>query len=138
MKQLLAILLIIGALWGCKQLYRYWEQVKARKEAEDRGGAPPPTAVSAAPSALPGLPANLEASLQAAQKQGAAGLKNWLKLYRSYVSDPRLAAIELDYLVLVSSSNPQEARTLFAAVKQRTPTNSPVFPRIKQLERTYQ
>jgi len=137
MKQLLAILLIIGALWGCKQLYRYWEQVKARKEAEDRG-APPPTAVATAPSALPGLPANLEASLQAAQKQGAAGLKNWLKLYRPYVSDPRLAAIELDYLVLVSSSNPQEARKLFEAVKQRTPTNSPVFPRIKQLERTYQ
>jgi len=84
------------------------------------------------------LPANLELSLQAAQKQGAAGLKNWFKLYRPYVSDPRLAALELDYIVLISSSNPQEARQLFAAVKQRTPTNSPVFPRIKQLEKTYQ
>ena len=33
MRQLIGILLIIGALWGCKELYRYWEKVKARKEA---------------------------------------------------------------------------------------------------------
>ena len=138
MRQLIGILLILGAIWGCKELYRYWEEVKARKEAEDRGGRPPPTSEVATPTALPGLPANLEPSLQAAQKQGAAGLKNWLKLYRPYVSDPRLAAIELDYIVLISSSNPQEARQLFAAIKQRTPTNSPIFPRIRQLEKTYQ
>lgn len=139
MRQVLGILLIIAAIWGCKELYNYWEQVKARKEVEDRGGAPAAAAaVPAAPATLPGLPANLEASLQGAQKQGAAGLKNWLKLYRPYVSDPRLAAIELDYLVLISSTAPQEARQIFAAVKQRTPTNSPVYPRIKQLEKTYQ
>ena len=137
MRQVLAILLIIGALWGGKQLYDYWEKVKARKEAEDRGGTPGPSTV-AAPTALPGLPANLESSLQTAQKQGVNGLRNWLKVYRPYVSDPRLAAIELDYVVLISSSNPQEARRIFADVKQRTPTNSPVYPRVKQLERTYQ
>ena len=100
---------------------------------EARGRAAPAASV-----VLPGLPANLEASLQAAQKQGVAGLKNWLNLYRPYVSDPRLAAIELDYVVLISSTNPQEARRLFAGVKQRTPANSPVYPRVKQLEKTYQ
>ena len=138
MRQFLAVLLIVGAIWGGKQLYNYWETVKAKKETEDRGGAPPPATAPAASTVLPGLPANLEASLQAAQKQGVAGLKNWLNLYRPYVSDPRLAAIELDYIVLISSTNPQEARRLFAVVKQRTPTDSPVYPRIKQLERTYQ
>ena len=138
MRQLLALLLIIGAIWGGKQLFNYWETVKAKKETEDRGGAPPPATAAAASAVLPGLPANLEASLQAAQKQGVAGLKNWLNLYRPYVSDPRLAAIELDYILLIGSTNPQEARRLFAVVKQRTPTNSPVYPRIKQLERTYQ
>jgi len=138
MRQLIGLLLIIGALWGCQQLFHYWERVKARKEAEDRGAAPAPAAVAALPTALPGVPANLESSLQAAQRQGSAGLKNWLKLYRPYLSDPRLAAIELDYIVLISSSNPQEARQIFAAVKQRTPTNSPVYPRLKQLEKTYQ
>ena len=96
MRQLIGILLILGAIWGCKELYRYWEEVKARKEAEDRGGRPPPTSEVATPTALPGLPANLEPSLQAAQKQGAAGLKNWLKLYRPYVSDPRLAPAHVE------------------------------------------
>jgi hypothetical protein len=138
MRQFLALLLIIGAIWGGKQLFNYWETVRAKKETEDRGGAPPPAPAPAASAVLTGLPANLEASFQAAQKQGVAGLKNWLNLYRPYVSDPRLAAIELDYIVLISSTNPQEARRLFAVVKQRTPTNSPVYPRIKQLERTYQ
>ena len=138
MRQLLALLLIIGAIWGGKRLYNYWETVKTKKETEDRGGAPPPATAPVASAVLPGLPANLEAPLKAAQKQGVAGLKNWLNLYRPYVSDPRLAAIELDYIVLISSTNPQEARRLFAVVKQRTPTNSPVYPRVKQLERTYQ
>jgi len=87
---------------------------------------------------LPGLPANLEASLQVAQKQGVVGMRNWLNLYRRYVSDPRLAEIELDYVVLISSTNPQEARRLFTVVKQRTPTNSPVYARVKRLEKTYQ
>jgi hypothetical protein len=132
------LLLLIGAIWGGKQLYNYWETVKARKETEDRGGAPPPATTPAASAALPGLPANLEASLLAAQKQGVAGLKSWLNLYRPYVSDPRLAAIELDYIVLITSTNPQEARRLFAAIKQRTATNSPVYPRVKRLEKTYQ
>jgi hypothetical protein len=138
MRQLIALLLVIGAIWGARQLYHYWEDVKAKKEIEDRGGAPPPATTPAATAVLPGLPASLENSLQAAQKQGAAGMKNWLKLYRSYVSDPRLAAIELDYVLMISSTNPQEARQVFAAVKQRTPTNSPVYPRVKQLEKTYQ
>jgi hypothetical protein len=138
MRQLLTLLLIIGAIWGGKQLYDYWETVKAKKETEDRGGAPPPATTPAASAALPGLPANLEASLQAAQKQGVAGLKNWLNLYRPYVSDPRLAAIELDYIVLIGSTNPQEARRLFSAVRQRTPSNSPVYERVKRLEKTYQ
>lgn len=138
MRQLIGILLILAAIWGGRALYGYWEQVKARKEAEDRGGLPPPTPAQAGPSVLAGVPANLEASLQAAQRQGAAGLKNWLKMYRPYVSDPRLASVELDYIVLISSSSPQEARQMFAAVKQRTATNSPVYSRVKQLEKTYQ
>ncbi len=136
MRHFLALLLIIGAIWGGKQLFNYWEAVKAKKEIEDRGGVSSPA--PAASAVLPGLPANLEASLQAAQKQGAPGLKNWLNLYRPYVSDPRLAAIELDYIVLISSTNPQEARRLFTLVKQRTATNSPVYPRVKRLEKTYQ
>jgi hypothetical protein len=138
MRQVIAILLILGALWGAKELYKYWETVKSRKETEDRAGTRPSANVVTAPTTLPGSPAELEPSLQAAQKQGAAALKNWLKLYRPYVKDPRLAAIELDYVVLIGSTNPQEARQVFAAVKQRTAPSSPVYPRIQQLAKTYQ
>ena len=138
MRQLLALLLILGAIWGGKRLYHYWETVKANKETEDRRGAPPPSTVPAASAVLPGLPANLEASLQVAQKQGGAGLKNWLNLYRPYVSDPRLAAIELDYCVMVARDDPAEARRVFRGVRERTGPTSPVWPRIKQLAPTYE
>ena len=135
MRYFIGILLILGAFLGVRQLISYWESVKAKSDAAE-GRAP--VVQPAAPETLSGLPPSLEASLQNAQKQGAAGLKNWLKLYRPYVSDPRLAAIELDYVILVGPSNMKEAKQVFAAVKQRTPVNSPVYPRIKQLEKTYQ
>ena len=134
MRKLIALLLVIGAVWGIRQLIAYYESVKAKQLAEERGGPPPTRGDS---SVLPGLPPGLEASFQTARKQGAAGMRNWLKAYRPYLSDPRLAVIELDYVVLVGASDIKEARQIFAAVKQRTPTNSPVYPRIKQLEKTY-
>jgi hypothetical protein len=134
MRKVIGLLLIIGAVWGIRQLIAHYERVEAEKIARE-GGGPSPARVDT--SVLPGLPSGLEASLQTAQKQGAAGMRNWLKAYRPYVTDPRLAAIELDYIVLVGANNIKEARQVFAAVKQRTSTNSPVYPRIKQLEKTY-
>ena len=77
MRQVIGLLLIIGAIWGCKELYKYWDTVKARKQAEDRGGAPPPTA-AATPTALPGLPSNLESTLLAAQSSRSQEL-TWLR-----------------------------------------------------------
>jgi len=88
--------------------------------------------------ALPGMPYQLDGSLQAAQSQGATGLAAWLKTYGQVVQDPRKAWIELDYCLLVSKDNPAEARRIYAEVKKRTAQNSPVWPRIKQLEKTYE
>jgi len=136
MKQIITILLIIAALWAAKEIKVYWDTVKAKQLAEE-GGAPAPKAQTPA-STLPGMPPSLETSLQNAQRQGAAGMKTWLKSYRPYLSDPRLASIELDYVVLIGARDLKEARAVFAAVKQRTPPGSPVYPRIKQLEKTYQ
>jgi len=138
-KALIVVVLIVVALLGIKELHAYWQEVKAREKSgvtAIRGEelAPPPKD----PSALAGMPTALEPSLERARKAGAPALKAWLKEYRGYLADPKLAAIELDYVVLVGAKNFVEAKTIFAAVKQRTPTNSPVFPRIKQLERTYQ
>jgi hypothetical protein len=87
---------------------------------------------------LPGMSPTLDASLAAARKQGAAGLRNWLKTHNQSVEDPRKAWIELDYCMAVARENTSEAKRVFAAVKERTPPSSPVWPRIKQLEKTYE
>ena len=54
------------------------------------------------------------------------------------VQDPRKAWIELDYCVLVSREDLSEARRVFAEVKKRTPPSSPVWPRVKDLEKVYE
>jgi hypothetical protein len=79
----------------------------------------------------------MEASLSAAEKQGASGLGDWLRQYRSFVRDPRLADIELDYVVLLLHQDPAEARRIFNDVKSRTPTFSPIYPRVQRLEKTF-
>jgi hypothetical protein len=90
------------------------------------------------PEQLPGMVSQLEPSLQAAKNQGAAAMKNWLKTYGYAIHDPRKAWIQLDYCLLLSRENPAEARRLFAEIKNRTPETSPVWRRIKQLEKTYE
>jgi hypothetical protein len=137
MKALITIVLVIVALLGIKELHAYWQGMEARRKADPAAlGAAAP--VAADPSALPGMPPGLEPSLQAAKKQGAASLQSWMKQYRAFLSDPKLASIELDYVVLAGAKNFTEAKQVFAGVKQRIPTNSPVYPRMKQLERTFQ
>jgi len=79
----------------------------------------------------------LEASLERAKSDGSAALKQWLTLYRRYVHDPRLAEIELDYVVMVSGESPGEAREVFAKVNARIGTESPAHERVRKLSATY-
>jgi len=132
--KLIAVLIIVAALYGGWNLFLYWDKVKNEEETAKKQAV----ASAVDPRQLPGIPQNLEPTLEAAQKQGAAGLRNWLKAYNRVVQDPRKAWIELDYCVLVAREDPAEARRVFASVKDRTPASSPVFSRIKQLENTYQ
>jgi hypothetical protein len=131
MKPLISILIIIGVIWVAVKLFNYWEDVGAEKVAQQKAAAVIPTA-------LAGLPPKLEASLQQAQQGGARDLKNWLNANRQEVQDPRLAWIELDYVVLVARENPEEAKQVFGAVKERIGSDSPVYQRVKDLEKTYQ
>jgi len=87
---------------------------------------------------LPGLPPNLDQSLHTAQSQGEKALGTWLKNYGSMVQDPRKAWIELDYCQFSCATNPAEARKLFNAVKDRIAPSSPVWPRIKESEKSFQ
>lgn len=133
MKALIAILIILGFIYGLKYLFSYYDTVNKKDNAAQT--QPGTTAVRG--EDLPGLPSTFEVSLQEAQKAGAAGLRNWLNLYRTYIKDPRLAWIELDYVVLASQQDPKEARAVFHSVKARVAPSSPVYERIKKLEKTY-
>ena len=133
MKVLISILIFVGAVYGLRSLVSYYHTVNKT----DGEAATQPASRTQRGEDLPGLPSTFEASLQEAQKAGAAALKNWLNLYRSYAADPRLAWIELDYVVLVSQQDPKEARNVFRSVKSRISPSSPVYDRIKKLEKTY-
>ena len=133
MTKIIAALIIIVVVWGGWELFLYWDKVKNEDETKQKQEA----AAMVVGDQLPGLAYQLEGSLQAARKQGAAGLKSWLKTHSQSVEDPRKAWIELDYCVAVAREDTAEARRVFAAVKERTPQSSPVWPRIKKLEETY-
>ena len=138
MKALIVIIIIVGFVYAARFLVSYYGGFKET-----------PTTQTAAPRAisgedLSGLPLTFETSLQNAEKAGAAELKRWLETYRKYVKDPRLAWVELDYVVMVSQQDPKEAKQVFQTVKQRiSPSSSDtgtrfVYERIKTLEKTYE
>jgi len=134
----LIVLVIIMAVFGLGRaiLHRYQD---VEREAIPRPGQSAPAEPKApAVSTLEGMPANLEPALAAAQKQGAAGLRTFLGNYERSIRDPRLADIELDYVVLLSRQDPGEAKRVFEAIKARITTSSPVYARIKKLENTFQ
>ena len=132
--KLMAALTVAVLLYGGWQLFLYWEKVKGEEETAKKHAA----AEVVTGESLPGLPQQLEPSLHAAQEKGAVALKNWLKTYGQMVQDPRKAWIELDYCVAVAREDPGEAKKTFASVKNRTSQSSPVWARIKQLEKTYE
>ena len=134
MTKVIAAFIIIVVVWGGWELFLYWDKVKNEDETKQKQAA----AAMVVGDQLPGLAYQLEGSLQAARKQGAAGLKSWLKTHSQSVEDPRKAWIELDYCVAVAREDTAEARRVFATVKERTSQSSPVWPRIKKLEETYQ
>lgn len=132
MTKLISILIIVAAVFVGYRLYLYWDKVQSERDIQEQRARRPLD-----PQQLPGMPFQLEDSLKAAGKNGASGLGKWLNAYGSQLQDPRLAWIEMDYCVMLTLNNPNEAKRIFNAIKERTPTNSPVFPRVKQLERTF-
>ncbi len=124
--------IIVLVLFGGWNLFLYWDKVK-NEESEARKQA-----AAQAAAYLPGMPQGLEESFAKAKAAGAQTLQEWLRLYGPSINDPRKAAIELDYAMLLSRENPAEARRVFAAVKARTRETSPVYKRIKELEKTYE
>ena len=133
MTKLIAIVIIVLVLFGGWNLFLYWERVRDEDESKKKQQV----AAVVSGDQLPGVPDKLVPSLQTASKSPAA-LKNWLKANDRFIQDPRKAWIQLDYCVLVSRDDLPEARQVFKDVKGRTPPTSPVWPRIQQLDQTYQ
>jgi len=131
---IIAVAAIVGL--GAWQLFDYWQKIDSEKETTRQQAEA--AAAQMNPNNFPGLPDGYDASLQAAEQGGANALGNWLKLYGSRVQDPRKASIQLDYVLMIARDNPQEAKSIFNDVRDRTLPNSPVWPRIKSLEKTFQ
>ncbi len=131
MKALISIFIIVIVCLGAYKLWEYYDRVGREREATE-------AARNVSDESLAGLPSQLEPSLKKAKAEGPKALKQWLDTYKRspLVKDPRLAAIELDYVLLVK--DPVEARRVFAEVKKRTLPDSPLYPRIQALAKTYE
>jgi hypothetical protein len=136
MKALLSILIIAGVIFTIWKGFNYWDEVNHRRTAEERATE----RAQVDPRRLPGMGPELEQSLAQATQGGARGLKAWLDEQKKQgkIEDPRLAWVELDYVVQVAQQDPVAAKQVFAAVKARTPADSPVYQRVKQLEKTFE
>jgi hypothetical protein len=133
-KVIIIIVVVVVVALGGWQLFDYWEKVQDDKLAAEKQAAS--SVVN--PDALGGLPQGWDTSLRAAEQAGPNALGNWLKTYGPKVQDPRKAWIELDYVVMITRDNPQEAKRLFGEVKDRVLPSSPVWPRIHDLEKSYE
>lgn len=137
MNKVITILLIAGACWGVWSLRNYYlEKQAADPNMNYDDAASKPSGIT--PQQLGGMNYQLEIPLQKATKAGPESLKKFLEMYRPAIKDPRLAWIELDYVSMVGLKNPAEARAVFAEVKERTPTNSVIYPRIEKMAKVYE
>jgi hypothetical protein len=134
MKYLIGIVIVAVLGFVGYKVWDYWTQTDADKAAAG------PNRAEVRGEMLQGLPYQLEPRLREAQSKGPDALKEFIDQIKKspLVKDPRLAWIELDYVVLIAAKNPAEAKRIFAKVKERVPADSPVYPRIKSLEKTFE
>jgi hypothetical protein len=136
MKVLISILIVVGVIFAVYKGYDYWERVNQEKELNEKAQQ----GQDIDPTQLSGMPWQIEQKYREASQKGAPGLKAFLEAYSKSPSfkDPRKAWIELDYMVMISGSDPLEAKKIFAEVKGRVSTNSVIYPRIRSLAKTYE
>ncbi len=136
MKFVLLFLLVATVGFGVYRISLIYRSIPTDEQA--RGNARENATSMVGDEPLPGLSPPLEASLANATQAGPQALRQWLNQNGAWVPEPRLSAIQLDYAQLLVRTNPAEARRIYAAVKARTPANSPLASRLKQLSRTFE
>lgn len=115
------------------QIYRQWAAVQ-----EERAGKSEVPVVAVSGDSLPGMPPQLDASYRAARDKSSAAFRAWFNANEKLLADPRKAWIELDLCVAIRRDTPAEAKDIFARVKERVPPSSPVWPRVKELEKAFE
>ena len=133
MKFVIGIIIVVGLSLGAWQIYQYWGTVN-----EKTPQVVAPAAAQVNGDQLPGLSRPLEGPLQTAEQSGTVAMKEFLAAHANEIKDPRRAWIELDYCVAIARQDPAEAKRVFAQVKERLSPSSPVWPRMKQLEKAYE
>lgn len=124
------IILVIGYIGYL--MFQQWD--KARLEHAGRKNEP----TTIVGDSLPGMPYQLDQSYKTAKGTSAAAFQTWFTTNERHLADPRKAWIELELCVAMSRQNPAEARKIFANVKARVPPSSPVWSRLKELEKTFE
>lgn len=136
MKFVLLFLLVATVAFGVYRISLIYRSIPTDEQA--RGNVRENATPMVVDESLPSLSPPLEASLAIATQAGPQALRQWLNQNGAWVPEPRLSAIQLDYAQMLVRSNPAEARRVYAAVKARTPANSPLASRLKQLSRTFE
>lgn len=136
MKFVLLFLLVATVAFGVYRISLIYRSIPTDEQA--RGNVRENATPMVVDESLPSLSPPLEASLASATQAGPQALRQWLNQNGAWVPEPRLSAIQLDYAQMLVRSNPAEARRVYAAVKARTPANSPLASRLKQLSRTFE
>src|SRR6187455_1561640 len=114
MKIALSILIIFGVCFGGWKIWDYWANVREQENVVQE------EPVELNPTSIPGLPYALEQKLTEAKQRGPKTFKQFIDAWKSSpeVKDPRLAWIELDYVTMIASSDPIEAKRIYLEVKQ--------------------
>ena len=127
---ILIILILVVCGWKFMGYYQKVTEENEKKARQESG-------VDFRPENLEGVPYTLQPSLDAATKSGGTGLRNWLKAYGAQIKDPRKAWIEMECSLALLRTDPNDAKRIFRGVKERTATNSPIYFKVQQLERTF-
>ena len=134
MTKSIGVLIVLVVVFFGYRFYLYWDKIRDEHDRQKRVEA----AANVSPESLPGMPYQLDPSLRAAREKGPVAFRTWFNTYERQLADPRRAWIELDLCVALARENPAEAKRIFAGVKGRVPPASPVWPKMKELEKTFE
>jgi hypothetical protein len=133
MTRVISVFIIAVVVFIGYRVYLHWAKIQ-----EERGGQPEAPVVNVSGDSLPGMPSHLDASYRAAKDKSPAAFRAWFTANEWQLADPRKAWIELDLCVAIRRDNPAEAKVVFTRVKKRVPPSSPVWPRMKELEKAFE